>query len=270
MISIVIPVKNEEESISKTLDNCSDLPANYIITVLNGCTDASKKIIENHPLKTKIHLIEFSQPLGIDVPRAIGAAYAYKLNSQVVLFLDGDMQGKIATHLYELITAVYQENTDMALTNCYPYISIRSTMASTVLNYREKLNRRLGVFADLGLASPSHGPHAVSRILLEKVPWRFLAIPPLSLAMAVINNLNIKVATSLPHSLLFSQARNETHSTLIAETIIGDCLEALNYLEGLPPLREEKGIHYLGYHPERKFDVLDKYVESLGIGKIVE
>ncbi|MFZ7102189.1 MAG: glycosyltransferase [Peptococcaceae bacterium] len=262
---MIIPVKNEAASIIKTLDNCKELNVDLIIPVLNGCEDASKELILSHPLLEKIKIIEFSKPLGIDIPRAVGAAYAYKSGAGTFLFLDGDMQGKIAPHLRKLIHSVNYEQTDVALTNCYPYITLRSSTANTVLRYRERLNRSLGLFSSLGLANPSHGPHAISRRLLEYVPWKALAIPPLSLAMAAANLLKIQVAASIPHDLLLSPLRDDNHSALIAETIIGDCLEAISYLEGKPLNREEGGIRYLGYHPYRKFELLEEYLKALEI-----
>lgn len=267
MLSIVIPAKNEAEQIHQTLNNCTNLPVDLIIPILNGCTDMTKAEILAHPLKSKIHLIEFSEPLGIDIPRAVGAAYAYKHNSQAVLFLDGDMRGNITSQLQTLLDGIINNNIDMALTNCYPYITYRPLLASTVISYREKLNRHLGVFADLGLANPCHGPHAVSKKLLEKIPWRALALPPLSLAMAVYYNLKVKVVTSIPHNYLLSSRRDDDHNTLIAETIIGDCIEALNFLQGLPAKREYNGIFYLGYQPERRFDLLEKFIQSLELDK---
>jgi glycosyltransferase involved in cell wall biosynthesis len=238
MVSVVVPVKNEEDGIAKTLDNCRELPVKDIIIVVNGCTDNSLDVIENHPLRKKFHIIQFSQPLGIDVPRAVGAAYAYKNNSSIVLFLDGDMQGNIAEHLIQLIDAVRYGNIDMALTNCYPYLTVKHCIAATVLRYRENI---------------------------KTTPWRAFAIPPLSLAIAVENQLKVKIATSIPHNMLLSPLRNDDHSVFIAETIIGDCLEALCHIEGLPPSREDNGIFYLGYHPERKFGILEEYVRGLGI-----
>lgn len=263
MVYVVVPVKNEEAGIAKTLDNCLNLPVKEIIIILNGCIDNSREVIQNHPLRKKFQIIEFTEPLGIDIPRAVGAALAYSNNSTGVLFLDGDMQGNISEHLEQLIMAV-NHGVDMALTNCYPYITIRPSFAKTILQYREKLNRSLGLFNELGLANPCHGPHAVSRKLLEKIPLRAIAIPPLSLAMAVKANLKVKVATSIPHNLLLSPLRNEAHSTLIAETIIGDCLEAMCFLNQRPPSREDNGIFYLGYHPERKFGILEEFVRELG------
>lgn len=265
MNSVIIPVKNEAVGIIKTLDNCAKINVHLIITVLNGCTDNSKDLILGHPLQKKIKVIEFPQPLGVDVPRAIGAAYAYKMGSEGFLFLDGDMQGDISANLQDLLIAINLKKTDMALTNCYPFITLRSSIANTVLLYRERLNRSLGLLATLGLANPSHGPHAISRNLLNLIPWNALAIPPLSLAMAAAQKLKIQVATSVPHSLLLSPLRDEEHSTLIAETIIGDCIQALAFIHGQPFTRKEKGILYLGYHPQRNFTLLEEYIRELGL-----
>ncbi|NLW25643.1 MAG: glycosyltransferase family 2 protein [Clostridia bacterium] len=263
MNTVVIPAKNEEKGIRQTLSNCQFLPVDAIIVVLNGCTDSTKEIITTSPFIEKLHLLEFSQPLGIDVPRAVGAAYAYKLGSDTILFLDGDMQGDISRQLNELISGIKKENLDMALTDCYPNIHPSSPLAIQVLSFREKLNRRLHLFSQLRTATPSHGPHALSRRLLEQVPWKALAVPPLSLAMAATLNLNIKVTTAIPHDFLLSPLRNDEHSTLIAETIIGDCLEALSYLEGLPLSRRHGDVTYLGYHPQRRFDLLEEFLQGL-------
>lgn len=265
MVSIVIPVKNESQNIKRTLDNCQNLHFKKIIVVLNGCKDNSKEIILSHALKKYIHLIEFPEALGVDIPRAIGAAYVYKHDPSSVLFLDGDMQGDINQHLGDLVTAVADHKLDMALTNCYPYITTRSSIANEVLYHRERLNRYLGVFAQLGLANPSHGPHTISQNLLENLPLYALAIPPLSLAMAIQANFKVQVATSVPHNLLLSPLRDEEHCVLIAETIIGDCLEALCYLKGEHPLRENNGIYYSGYHTHRRFDILEEYLKTLNV-----
>lgn len=264
MIAVVIPAKNEEDRITKVLDTCSKLPVDIIIPIVNGSTDHTKENIISHPLNPKIKLLYFSKPLGIDIPRAIGAAYAYSINADVILFLDGDMIGNISSNLLELITSIELKDCDMALTNCYPYINYRNPVADTVLKYREKLNRKLKVFSKLGLASPSHGPHAISRKLLEKVPLYSIAIPPLSLAIAVDKKLQVRVVTSIPHPLLLSSPRDIKHGDKIAQTIIGDCLQAINYLEKKNALENNNRNNYLGYHLLRRFDLLKKYVKDIG------
>lgn len=260
MIAIVIPAKNEENRIGKVLNTCSKTPADIIIPVINGCTDDTKGKVENHFLKDKIKILEFCESLGIDVPRAIGAAYAYRLKAQVILFVDGDMTGDIEKNLNELIKAIQYKKIDMALTNCYPFIYCRNALANSVLKYREKLNRELGLFDKIGLATPSHGPHAISRKLMQEIPWSALAIPPLSLAIAKEKKLKIKVVSSLPHASLFSPLRSAEHSDNIAQTIIGDCLEALHYIKKSPPSRWKDRECFFGYHLYRRLDILDNFL----------
>ena len=169
--AVVIPAYNEETGIISVLDNLAMLnTALKIIPVLNGCTDNTRQNILTHPFVTSspIHLamMEYPLPLGIDVPRRWGAHCAYAMDADAVLFVDGDMTGCYADCLHQLVEAVLHHKCDLALVNCYPYIGYRSEIAKVVLYYREKLNRTLRLFSTIGLATPSHGPHCVSRRLI--------------------------------------------------------------------------------------------------------
>ena len=162
MNAAVIPACNEEAGITNVLDNLARLNAvDVIIPVLNGCTDPTRQRALAHATASKLALIEYPLPLGIDVPRSWGAACALKLQADAVLFVDGDLQGDFADCLRELLQEVNQHDCDLALTNCYPYIGYRSETAKLVTRYREQLNRKLGLFPTIGLATPSHGPHCV-------------------------------------------------------------------------------------------------------------
>lgn len=266
MVCIVMPIKNEALNIKYALDNCLVLPIDKIVAVINGCTDNTEGAVLDHPLykENKIQIIKFVDTLGIDVPRAVGAAYAYyKNNCDAVIFVDGDMTGNISRNLLHLIEAVTINKIDMALTNCYPYINNRDPMVKTIISFRENLNSNLGLFSQLGVALPSHGPHGLSRKSLELIPWEYIAIPPLSLASVAQHKLDVKVVTSIPHKELLSAPRKIDHSIKVAETIIGDCIEAINYINNHGHERTYKGHNYLGYHPERRFDLLKEYIASI-------
>lgn len=170
MYDVVIPAYNEEKSILAVLATVLKLPLRYIILVLNGCTDRTLELTRSIP-DSRIHTIYFAEPLGIDIPRAVGALYAHKLNSEGVLFLDGDMSGNILENLEQLLFALDQ-GVDIALTNCYPYITHRANLAHLVLRFRANLNKELGLFHTLGLATPTHGPHALSAKALDAIPPR--------------------------------------------------------------------------------------------------
>ena len=154
MIAAVIPACNEEAGIVHVLDNLAHLfTLDVVIPVLNGCTDCTRQMVLNHPLASRLALIEYPLPLGIDVPRSWGADCALKLGADQILFVDGDLQGEFSACLQDLLCAVAYKDCDLALTNCYPYIGYRSETAKAVLFYREQLNRKLGLFSSI---RPSH------------------------------------------------------------------------------------------------------------------
>ncbi|SHH05897.1 glycosyltransferase family 2 protein [Desulfosporosinus lacus] len=261
MFATIIPAKNEEKSILATLTTILRLPISHIILVLNGCTDRTFELIRSIP-DTRIHILYFSDPLGIDIPRAIGALYARHLGVKGVLFVDGDMSGDIYENLVKLLASI-ESGIDVALTNCYPYIPHRQKLANLVLKFRAKLNRELDLFKSLGLATPTHGPHALSERALQSLPLEAVAIPPLTLYWAKKSNLTIKVVASIPHEALHSPRKHRRHARLIAETIIGDCLMGLSLAQNEPPSRSLGKHNLLGYHPERRFDLLEYWEQSL-------
>ncbi len=251
-VAAVIPAYNEEDHIAAVLDNLSCLfTLDYIIPVLNGCTDNTRQVLLQHPLvannPARLALIEYPLPLGIDVPRSWGAHCALQLGADAILFVDGDLTGDYTKCLQDLLCETAYRDCDLALTNCYPYIGYRSHAAKTVLHYREKLNRKLKLFPTIGLATPSHGPHCVSRRLIETVGTDCFSVPPMMLAKAAQAKLHIRVAARLATQDWHSAQRGDDHNEKIADTIIGDCIAALEYLDGSPITRCDKGKGYLGY-----------------------
>ncbi|WP_206811367.1 glycosyltransferase family 2 protein [Paradesulfitobacterium ferrireducens] len=261
MFTAVIPAQNEEKSILAVLANVLRLPVGCIIPVLNGCSDRTLELIRSIP-DPRIHIIYFAQSLGIDIPRAIGAVYARHLGAEGVVFVDGDMSGNIYTNLEHLLQAL-QDGADMALTNCYPYITNRAKLTNLVLKFRLRLNRELDLLKTLGLAMPTHGPHALSGKALHTIPAIALAIPPMSLVSAKQSNLKIKVGTSIRHEELRSPRKHRRHARLITETIIGDCVMGLALAQNKPVTRSLGRHELLGYHPERRFDLLEQWEEAV-------
>lgn len=261
MLAAVVPARNEEKRLKKTIGTLLALPFESIIPVINGSSDGSYDVVRQ--IKSpRLSPLYFKEPLGFDVPRAVGAKAALDQGAAAVLFLDGDMDGDIAENLKELISVVEAGNADMALTNCYPGNNRTglSALASRVLKVRRWLNREIGLEQTIGAASPSHGPHAVSRRILLSVPLRELAIPPVSLALAVKKGLAVRVGTAVPHRALGSPEKDSQHSELIAETIIGDCLEALRVYRGERRSRSLGPKEYDGYHSRRRWDLLDEFL----------
>lgn len=260
MLVAVVPVKNEALRLERVLKNLLAVPVDLVVPVLNGCNDCSEQIVRDFPSRLVKPLV-FADALGIDIPRAVGAIQAKKLGARAVLFVDGDMDGDIVDVMRELATAVTAKEVDLALTNCYPAgeLARLSDLASYLLEIRLALNRELGLAQLIGPTSPSHGPHAVSRRFLNQIPLRELAVPPVALTLAAQKGLKIGVEAIIAHRHLGSPFRTAVHARRIAETIIGDCLEAINLARGLPRERSLNGVTYLGYHPERRFDLLEAF-----------
>jgi glycosyltransferase involved in cell wall biosynthesis len=265
--AVVIPAKNEADQIGKVLSNITYWAPDFTVVVANGCQDATIDVaMALGPMET--HIIDFKEPLGIDVPRAIGAKYAYELGAEAVVFIDGDMSGNLAPVVLKLLAGI-QNEVDLALTNCYPYITRRLSLTEKMLNFRKLLNQELGLYNTLGTASPCHGPHAVSRRLLEKIGFTSLAIPPLELAMARKKDCDIKVQAAISHIHLNSKTRPNAHSRLVTETIIGDCIEAIRYYRGQDRNRIWDGIEYDGYNSQRHWDLLEAALINISCLKTI-
>lgn len=261
MICAVVPVQNEAGRIGKVVEKLLRLPVDLVVPVVNGSVNGTPTEIAVFPTE-KVHPLFFRKSLGIDIPRAIGSAYALKTGATVVLFVDGDMAGVPLRVLQELKKAVIA-GTDLALTDCYPPEAPLPETAVTrcLLLLRQELNRCLQM-PELGYASPAHGPHAVSLRFLRTVPLAELAVPPVALCLAVRAGLKVAVATSIPHHKLGSPSRGSLHSARVAATIIGDYLEALAVCRGIPRSREKDGVYYDGYDSQRRRDILMAYIEN--------
>lgn len=263
MFVAVIPAKNEAASLEKVIAKLPVDLLDLVVPVLNGCTDNSLTVLMNMNCPLLAPLC-FAEPLGIDVPRAVGAVLARELGAGGVLFLDGDMQRVDGNVLRQLIRAVRDGGTDLALTNCYPagkYHDL-SPEALCLIEIRKNLNRHLNLLAKIGSATPSHGPHAVSSRLLELADPADYAIPPLLLAKAARAGLQVEVHAETPHSLLGSPARSNRHARKMLETITGDCLSALHAKNGKPGHRVLHGREYTGYHNERRWDLLQSFIQD--------
>ncbi|MBS4031900.1 MAG: glycosyltransferase family 2 protein [Clostridiales bacterium] len=263
MFAAVVPVHNEEArvgSLLRRLQNIEEISKTYVI--LNGSNRSTVEEVESvyRRNKQKITLVSFKDPLGIDVPRAVGAQLVYTFSMCHAIFIDGDLVGEITKDLRGLIATARLNKLDLALTDCYPEKKALEAVSEPMHFFRRLLNQELGLQSRLGIATPSHGPHIVSRRLLPLVPWDDYAVPPMLLAHAKCNNLNIGIAGVIPHGLLGSSIKNQTHSQLIIDTIAGDCLEALSVLHHQPRNRSFEGKTYLGYHKQRRFDLLQQFL----------
>ncbi|RJQ27495.1 MAG: glycosyltransferase [Peptococcaceae bacterium] len=263
MFAAVIPARNEAPQLEKVIRTLLSLPVDLIIPVINGCTDNSLEKVKKN-LHPQIVLVHYKEALGIDIPRAIGAKLAFDRGAGGVLFLDGDMSGDIAENLRGLLDPIIRKEADLTLTDCYPETHPRelSFLARYLLKIRREFNKEAGLLKTIGAASPSHGPHAVSRRLLRVIPFRELAIPPATLALVARQRLAVAVGATIPHKTLGSPEKNPKHARLVAETIIGDYLEAFCLYRGEKRSRSDGQKEYIGYHLERRWDLLEEFCSA--------
>lgn len=262
MICAIVPAKNEAGRAVTVLKNLSLLPIDHIIFVANGCRDTTVYEAASLTL-SNLQLIYFHEGLGIDVPRAIGAKIALSLGCDIALFVDGDMVGSFNDNLLEMLSAMQSNQLDMALTNCYPNPPRHIERCNPTFKWRLQLNKALGLEQKIQLASPAHGPHAISRKFLQTVALQELAIPPASLALARRHKLNVDIGTTIPHYRLGSSVKGPRHAAKIIDTIVGDCLEGIAISENAPRTRRWQNKIYAGYHEDRRFDLLDEFLTKL-------
>ncbi|SHJ58512.1 glycosyltransferase family A protein [Paramaledivibacter caminithermalis] len=255
MIYTIVPAKNEGKRIDKTLSMLLKTNTHRILVLINGSKDSTFEKVCNID-DDRILIYCFNKPLGLDIPRAIGAFFAYNLGATGFVFVDGDMIGNISDNINEIIFDLAFNDVDLALTDCYYQTSSNNKMTKVLLSFRRQLNLELGIYDKIGYAIPSHGPHGVSRKLIDKIGFENLAIPPVTLALAVKNNLNINVSTKIPNYMLKSATKDDFHASQIAKTIIGDCIEASSIYRENTKKRGFDGINFLGYHKSRRFDIL--------------
>lgn len=256
----VIPAQDEERTITHVIRECLAAGSTRVIVVCNGTSDGTLDLVEGYP-DNRVSAFWEPEPLGIDMPRAIGAVIAYRQGADGILFCDGDLSGNIASHLSALL-ATTAWGYDLSLTDCYPKGFPSGGIAGRVIKARLDLNSGIGR-EDLGAAVMSHGPSCISRKFMESVPYQALAIPPLAQALAVKQGLNVKIGASIAHGLLGSRERRGNHPDKTADLIIGDCILAKSVFDGHLPVRCANRRAYIGLDNTRRWDLLQYHVDRI-------
>ncbi|WP_240666514.1 glycosyltransferase family 2 protein [Longirhabdus pacifica] len=234
-VSVIVTVRNEQDTVCKVLNELERISFDEIIAVINGTTDQSYHLIKHE--YPSVTIVNYFQPLGHDVGRAIGAKVS---QADMMLFLDGD----IVIPAEQLMPYVYSINTDLdiALNNIEPLIRhLPSQDHVTVL--KEFLNYVLGR-EDLEMNSLTAIPHAMSREAIQAIGLDNLIVPPKAFAIAIDKKLRIGSPASID-VLTTNRVRKENRGSInpVAELIIGDHIEALHYMMSLygPRFHEKKG-----------------------------
>jgi glycosyltransferase involved in cell wall biosynthesis len=224
-VSVIIPVQNEESTISAVLKEVKKLDPFEIITVLNGSTDRTEEIAKSYGCT----ILSIDQALGNDIGRALGAKQA---TGDIFLFLDGDIAIPY-NHLIPFIEAI-QTGYDIAINDLSflasqkicPHYTTVSKLA--VNSYLKKSN--------LTLNSLLAVPHTIKREAVQKMGWEHLADPILAQAIAIKKGL--KICSPCRVDVINTNKIRPIHGELDPKSIfpittsriIGDHLRAISYL----------------------------------------
>jgi hypothetical protein len=227
VVSVIIPVMNERRTIAAVIREARRIhPSVEIIVVANGSRDGSADIAS----RSGARVYSYSEPLGHDVGRSIGAS---KARGSVLLFIDGDMVIR-ASKLRPFVRAIESGAVDVAL-NDYdgPVGKLRVhgvVLAKFALNAMLRRN-------DLGGASMTAVPHAISRRGLETIGVEALSVPPLAHAKAASMGLTVRRIHHVPVGSLNKPRPNRERRQSIEPLIVGDHLEAVEWLVGRQGIR---------------------------------
>ncbi len=220
VVSVIIPVMNERRRLAAVIREALQVhPRTEVIVVANGSKDGSAEIAAREGAR----VYSYPDPLGHDVGRSIGAQRA---RGNVLLFIDGDMVIR-ARELRPFVSAIESGGADVAL-NDYDG-PIGTAQVHGVVLAKFALNALLRRY-DLGGASMTAVPHALSRRAIETIGAEALAVPPLSHAMAVSMGLDVRTVHYVPVGALNPPRRRRERKQSIEPLIVGDHLEAVDWL----------------------------------------
>ena len=221
-LSVVIAAMNESRTIAGTLREVSRLNPKEIFVVVNGSTDATEAIARSF----HCHVLVYSDPLGHDVGRKIGAQMA---TARHVLFLDADMVIS-AENLLPFVRSL-EEGAGLVLNNIDPLLPPTSTWdsVSVLKAWLNVILRR----PDLGTASMTAIPHGIQRDLLTPDILESLSVPPLAYVRLLTKGTSVAMANSV--DVISSNRRRAAHghsprSNQIEDLILGDHVEAMEWL----------------------------------------
>lgn len=219
-VGAIVSVMNEEEMIVKVLGQLNRLPLDEIIIIVNGSNDNTLEKVRMH---SHALIVNYPEPLGHDVGRAIGAKLS---QSDILLFLDGDF----VVQAEDLVPFIHDidQGSDLALNNISPYLPSFSKWDSVTVMKRFlnlSLNR-----SDLNANSLTAVPHAIARNALLQIGISELMIPPKAQANAILSGLRITAPKSI-NVVSFNKIRkhNKGRDNPVARMIVGDHVEALQY-----------------------------------------
>ncbi|WP_270169655.1 glycosyltransferase family 2 protein [Paenibacillus sp. SYP-B4298] len=218
-VSVVIPFMNERRTIRRVIRQARAVhPSTEVIVVANGSSAEALDTV----MRSGAKVLAYSEPLGHDVGRSIGARAA---KGEVLLFIDADMVLQ-AGKLRPFVQAVISGSADVAL-NDYAGPTDTKKVHPVVLA-KHALNALLG-HEQLRGASLTAIPHALSRKALAVIGVDSLLVPPLAQAKAIGKGLKVRAVHTVQVGRLNPLRKGRERKFSLASIIVGDHLEALEW-----------------------------------------
>ena len=223
LLSIIIPVCNEEKTIKSVLQSCQQLQPFEMIVVANGCTDQTVDIVKAHK---NCKLLVFDKPLGHNVGRAIGAGEA---KGDILLFVDADFAIDSAL-LRQFLQPLTDGKADVVL-NQLDYIFYKKQRPHPTTVWRQVTNQ-FWRHPELHIDSLVSVPNAMTKEVVQKIGADSLKNPPL--AQYRIFQQGFRVANGTEIDVIsVNRFKPEDHSissgafSASEKRIIGNHLEAM-------------------------------------------
>lgn len=218
-VSIIVPAHNAASRLRQTLQRLTSWRAvREIIVVANGCTDNTVAIAK----RARCTVIEYVNSIGHDTGRVIGASHA---TGDILLFLDADIVWQVG-ELRPFVQGIHN-GADIVL-NAYPFATSRFYHHPTAVAKRA-LNIALN-HCHLKASSLTAVPHAIRRSALETIGIDALAVPPVAMARAVEGGLKVERGPYINVRTRNRWRKPSAFSYSVRDMIIGDHMEAFQYL----------------------------------------
>ncbi|WP_068500472.1 glycosyltransferase family 2 protein [Paenibacillus kribbensis] len=219
LVSVIIPAMNEQKTIGAVIREARRVhPHTEVIVVENGSSDRTAKVAA----AAGARVISFPEPLGHDVGRRIGAEAA---SGQVLLFLDGDIVIPYV-RLRPFIQAICA-GADIVLNDYHG--PVNRTSVHPVVDAKHVLNI-LSNRADLGGASMTGIPHAISQRALKKIGLKSLEKPPLFQAMSIVSGLRVVTVYGIAVGRMNATRKKQDGKDPLVDVIVQDHLDAIAWI----------------------------------------
>jgi hypothetical protein len=224
-IAAVVPAQ-DERSLPDVVDSLTKMSVGHILVVQNG-SPYEMQVHSEH-----VSTLYYPELVGHDVPRAIGCAMQ---KADAYLITDADI--KISPYdMKKYVDSL--ETVDVALNRLDEILPKRRQIdaPSIVKRFINIACKR----PDLGVASLTAIPHALTRDVVDTIGFEALAVPPLAQVKAMLAGFTIEAVhpVDVVHKNAYRPSMHgPRRGNPVAKLIIGDCLEAIYYLQSQTGVR---------------------------------